>query len=406
MNVLKKLRKCISPKEKMYLQTLWLNLQRVLQGRKIIKGFKSHMALGEHTLHSFFGYYDITPFNNVGEVLFLNLDKSLRKAEVMLFNRNDSLIRTLATTNSWNWQQGARLRWFPGSNDSILFNDFIEGEYLCRELNIRTKEEKTYIKPLYDVNKDGLLGLSLDFERLGVKRPGYGYTCKPYKEPSDLSGEGIDLVDLKTNTAQRIITYTDIAGAIGVEDDSFSNNYINHLSFSPSGDKFMFFWLTIVKHYHKAYMLVYDMKDKTLIPLETEEKVSHYLWLDEEHLLCTVYDLNDNCRYVIYGLDGSKKHVFKSIDFDGHPIWYKDGLILTDSYPDKKGFQRLVVCNLQNDETKVIAEIFHEPAISIERRTDLHPRYDSKTDTICIDANMTGKRKLLLLKTENDERTR
>lgn len=397
MSIRRKLLKSISPAQKIRLQSFLLNAERLLKMKKRIRTKFHWQALGEKSKFCFFGYYDITPYNNKDEVIFHQLDNELKKADIILYDGNNNECVKEATTNSWNWQQGSRLRWFPGSNDVILFNDFIEGEYLCRELNIRTKEEKTYIKPLYDVNKDGLLGLSLDFERLGVKRPGYGYTCKPYKEPSDLRGEGIDLVDLKTNTAQRIITYTDIAGAIGADSCDFSNNYINHLSFSPSGDKFMFFWLTIVKHYHKAYMLVYDLKNNTLIPLETEEKVSHYLWLDEEHLLCTVYNLNDNCRYVIYGLDGSKKHVFKSIDFDGHPIWYKDGLILTDSYPDKKGFQRLVVCNLQTDETKVIAEIFHEPAISIERRTDLHPRYDSKTDTICIDANMTGKRKLVLL---------
>lgn len=398
MSIKRKIVQGLSPAQKIKLQSFILNAERLLKGEKLIRTNCHGQALGDKSRFSFFGYYDITPFNDKDEVIFHQLSDKLDKADIMLYDRKTNECVRLDSSSAWNWQQGARLRWFPGSNDRILFNDFIEGEYLCRELNIRTKEEKTYIKPLYDVNKDGLLGLSLDFERLGVKRPGYGYTCKPYKEPSNLCGEGIDLVNLKTNSVQRIITYTDIARAIGVEGDIFSNNYINHLSFSPSGDKFMFFWLTIVKHYHKAYMLVYDMKDKTLIPLETEEKVSHYLWLDEEHLLCTVYDLNDNCRYVIYGLDGSKKHVFKSIDFDGHPIWYKDGLILTDSYPDKKGFQRLVVCNLQNDETKVIAEIFHEPAISIERRTDLHPRYDSRTDTICIDANMTGKRKLLLLK--------
>lgn len=397
MSIKRKLIKSLTPAQKIRLQSFLLNTERLLKMKKRIWTNCHWQALGVKSKFCFFGYYDITPYNEKGEVIFHQLDGELKKADIMLYDRKKNVYTRIERTNAWNWQQGARLRWFPGSNDRILFNDFIEGEYLCRELNIRTKEEKVYIKPLYDVNNEGLLGLSLDFERLGVKRPGYGYTCKPYKEPSDLSGEGIDLVDLKTNTAQRIITYTDIAGAIGVEDDSFSNNYINHLSFSPSGDKFMFFWLTIVKHYHKAYMLVYDLKSKTIIPLETEEKVSHYMWLDDEHLLSTVYDLDDNCRYIIYGLDGSKKHVFKSIDYDGHPIWYKDGLFLTDSYPDKKGFQRLVVCNLQTDETKVIAEIFHEPAISIERRTDLHPRYDSKSDTICIDANMNGKRRLLLL---------
>jgi len=387
----------ISPKQKQCIQSVLLNMKRYLRFKSRIQTTLEWTSLGEHNKHSFFGYYDVSPFNAKGEILFLLLGKNLSVADIVLYNRNTRESHTLAQTNAWNWQQGCRLRWLPKSDDCIIFNDYKNGRYLSRMMNIRTHEEKNLNYPLYDIDNSGKYGLSLDFERLGVKRPGYGYTCMPYNEPSDLGGLGIDLVDLGNNTSKRIVTYNTIAHVIGQASRDFRYNYINHLSFSPSGKKFMFFWLTIVGNYHKAYMLVYDFKSETIIPLETEGKVSHYLWLDEEHLLCTVYDATDECRYIIYGLDGSKRHVFKSIDYDGHPIWYKEGLILTDSYPDKDGYQRLMVCNLNTDSAQQIAEIFQEPAISIERRTDLHPRYDMTTDTICIDASPKGKRKLLLI---------
>lgn len=390
------LKKVLSPENKRNVQSLILNIDRLIHRRRRIRSCYMWQTLGETSKHCFFGYYDVSPFNTKGEILFLQLNKEQKEAEVVLYDRNNCQYKHLTNSCAWNWQQGTRLRWFPKYDDRIIFNDFKGGKYFAREINIRTLEERTYCRPLYDIDCNGRYGLSLDFERLGVKRPGYGYICLPYSEPTDLSGEGIDLVDLNADTAKRIITYKDIATVIGSNASDFKNNYINHLSFSPSGDKFMFFWLTIVGSFHKAYMLVYDLKAERIQPLEMEGKVSHYLWLDDEHLLCTVYDENQECRYIIYGLDGSKKHVFKSIDYDGHPIWYKDGLILTDSYPDRKGFQRLMVCNLETDETKQILEIFQEPAISVERRTDLHPRYDQESGTICIDASPRGKREFLL----------
>lgn len=391
------LKKVLSPENKRKVQSVILNLDRLIHGRRRIRSSYKWQTLGDTSNHCFFGYYDVSPFNNKGEILFLQLDKEEKEAEVMLYDRNNRQYKQLANNYAWNWQQGSRLRWFPKSDDRIILNDFKEGKFIAREINIRSSEERTYCKPLYDIDCNGRYGLSLDFVRLGVKRPGYGYSCLPYTEPADLSGEGIDLVDLNANTAKRIITYNDISAALRNDTTDYKNKYINHLYFSPSGDKFMFFWLTIVGSYHKAYMLVYDLKTEKILPLETGGKVSHYLWLDEEHLLCTVYDERQECRYIIYGIDGSKKHVFKSIDYDGHPIWYRNGLILTDSYPDRKGFQHLMVCNLETDETKQILEIFQEPAISVERRTDLHPRYDQESDTICIDASPRGKRDFLLI---------
>lgn len=390
----------ISPVQKQQLQSFLLNMRRFLCFKGRIRTDYEYITIGKGSKHSFFGYYDITPFNNQGELVFLQLEEKLNSVSIILYNRISQSKKVLTNSKAWNWQQGSRLRWYKNDN-TIIFNDFNGENYFSREFNIRTNKEKRYCLPLYDINFNGTLGLSLNFERLGEKRPGYGYVCVPYKEPQYLGGEGIDLVDLSTDTFKRIITYNDIADVLGSKNGDFSNNYINHLSFSPSGEKFMFFWLTIVGSYHKAYMLVYNLKTGKILPLETEGKVSHYLWLDEEHLLCTVYDEKQVCRYVIYGLDGSKKHVFKSIDYDGHPIWYKEGLILTDSYPDKKSYQRLMVCNLDTDETKQILEIFQEPAISVECRTDLHPRYDTITDTICIDASPRGTRELLLINTTN-----
>lgn len=389
--------KVLTPQSKARILYWYLSVKRIILRKRLIQTNYVCSAIGTPDRHCFFGYYDISPFNQKNEVIFLQLDKILNKAEIVLHDREKNNCRIVTTTSAWNWQQGSRLRWYPKTEDTIVFNDFKNGRYIARKLNIKTGQEEVINTPLYDIDCNGKYGITLDFERLGVKRPGYGYTCQPYQEPQNLKGEGVDLVNFAKGTTERIVTYSDIADVLQLKRNDFRNNYINHLSFTPSGERFMFFWLTVVENFHQAFLLVYDLKSKQIKPLETEGKVSHYLWLDEDHLLCTVYNKKQECRYVIYGLDGSKCHVFKAIDYDGHPIWYKDGLILTDSYPDRNGYQRLVVCNLETDETKQILETFQKPAISVERRTDLHPRYDAATDTICIDASPKGTRKFLLI---------
>ena len=303
MNIRDIVKKGLTPQNKQKLQSVILNTERILCGRKKVETTFWWEAIGEASNNCFFGYYDVSPFNSKGEVLYLKLDKELREADIMLYNRNSNQHKLLSTSRAWNWQQGSRLRWFPKTDDTIVFNDCMEGRYIARKINTSSQEEEIYNSPLYDIDCNGKLGLSLDFGRLGIKRPGYGYTCFPYREPDDLDNEGIDLVNLIDNTSKRIVTYSDIAETIKINNENFSNNYINHLSFSPSGNKFMFFWLTIVGSYHKAFMLVYDMQTRSIIPLETEWKVSHYLWLDDDRLLCTVYDERDECSYVIYGLD-------------------------------------------------------------------------------------------------------
>jgi len=93
---------------------------------------------GEKNKHIFFGYYDVTPFNDS--------DKSLLVMQASLMNRapkeNDyaeigyyhinELNRSfvfLGKTNTWCWQQGCRLQWYGGGKNQIIYNCLVDGEY-------------------------------------------------------------------------------------------------------------------------------------------------------------------------------------------------------------------------------------------------------------------------------------
>lgn len=350
--------------------------------------------------HTFFGYYDISPFNaQSDEMVYMRIPQQLGEAQILLSSIGDHSEKLLAKTHAWNWQQGSRLRWMPNNNREIVFNDFIDGEYIARIHNIDSDKERRINAALYDISHDGQWGLSIDFERLQTKRPGYGYLCRPYIENGDLlPEEGIDLVNLENQKKERVITYKQIAELPGCESSDFRNNYLNHLSFSPSGQKFLFFWLTEQSGPHLASLIVYDIKEKRFDVLETQERVSHYVWEDEDHIICTAYYGVQDCHYYRYTISKNSNELLcpDLLNEDGHPSIIKDNLIITDTYPDLKGFQRIYLVDLANNTKKELVSIYSDCRVEGERRTDLHPRLNSSKTFLCFDSNESKYRSMRL----------
>ena len=364
--------------------------------KKVITN-RLHLVVESTGQNCFFGYYDITPFNEHNEVLYIKAgDKSLT-ADVMLYKMIGGESVKLAETNVWNWQQGCRLRWMPGQEDAIVYNDFDGKDYCCQIKNIKTAEVHTIDTPLYDIAPDGKMGLSLDFAWLGVKRPGYGYTRTKYV-PANLESDGIDLVNLSDGSKTRLFTYKEIAAAVGKAYD-FNDCYLNHISYSPSGEKFLFFWLSIENGFHMASLIVYDFASQKLIPLETEEKVSHYVWENDEVIICMAYNKEGKCFYYRYYLDGRPREILcpEILNRDGHPSMYKDNVILTDTYPDGNGYQHLFLANLAAGEKTTILDIYSNCKCNGERRTDLHPRFNLNKDVVSIDSNPNTQRQMLII---------
>lgn len=358
------------------------------------------ITLKKPDTHVFFGYYDVKPFNEVtDEIIYLNVAKDLKRADIMLSHLGNVYDEIkLAVSSAWNWQQGVRLRWMPNNSRKIAYNDYDGKRYFSHILDVDNNEDQIIDVPLYDITPDGKFAFSLDFERLGVKRPGYGYTCRPYVEDTSLLPSiGIDLVNLETGEITTIITYDDIAKLLGYSPENFSNNYINHICVSPNGDKFLFFWLTIEGDFHHAYMIVYDMITKRMTPLETNFKVSHYVWEDNDTIIVTCCDKKYNSWYFRYTMDGKKEQLNpKCLVRDGHPSLYTNNTIISDTYPDRTGFQELFIAGHEEGK-EILATIYHNCCVIEERRTDLHPRINKEKTIISFDSNQEKYRTLNFL---------
>lgn len=376
-------------------------IDRIIKGKKLIQSDKEIRCFSKPKTHVFFGYYDITPFNSQSdEIVYLNLKEKDDFVHIMINTCNNDQELKLTTSNAWNWQQGCRLRWMPNNNREVVFNDFNDKEYFARVLNVDTKQERRISYPLYDISPDGRYGLSIDFERLGVKRPGYGYICREYiEEDHDLNNESIDLIDIENNKKEVLLTYSDIIKIDGCQSLNLKNNYINHLSFSPSGRKFLFFWLTVDTSWHKANLLVHDLDTKETKLLEGKEKVSHYVWQDDDNIICTAADEKQNWHYYIYNVTSATKLQLNPqiLNIDGHPSLFAEGKIVTDTYPNLKGYQFLFVANKDSGGFERLIEIYSNCKIEGERRTDLHPRYNNKKRLLCFDSNQHRYRTLMLL---------
>ena len=373
-------------------------LYRCKNRRKLIETNHGLISIAKPKTHVFFGYYDISPFNeHTDEIVYLNLHEGAKKVSIMksrLNNTKDEVL--LADSSAWSWQQGVRLRWMPDNDRKIIFNDFIDGRYVARIINVDNAEEYRLNAPLYDVSPDGKWGLSVDFERLETKRAGYGYSCRPYlEENKDLSTEGIDLVNIGNNTIERILTYEQIAKACNNEDLDLKNAYINHISFSPSGRKFLFFWIVIAMNKHKASLVVYDFDSKLIMPVETEDIVSHYVWDTDERIICTAFNSESKCYYYEYTIVEGKKTRLNSdnLNEDGHPSLYKEGELLTDTYPNLDGYQQLFVAGREKGK-RVLLNIYSTCKKEGSQRTDLHPRLNKDKTIACFDANVSGFRML------------
>lgn len=381
----------------------YYQIRHILSGKKNIISKYEYITIGDSRRDCFFGYYDVSPFcpKDEKKIAYISVGDKTLDASIHIHDISSGQDRIIDHARSWNWQQGCRLRWLSRENPSLLFNDFNGKNYYSRIVDTEGNTLKRFSKPLYDIDCRGKLGITTDFSKLGYLRPGYGYTLIPQQihYPTD---SAIGIIDLEKDITIKEISYSRVLGILAGRSKSVDNYYINHLSFAPNGKKFLFFVIEIVGKFHKASLLVYDIDNDNIIVLEREMKVSHYVWIDNNTIICTAYDKSYQCNYYIYNCaENKRKELYpETLSEDGHPLLLNNGNILTDTYPDACGYQHLFTVNMQTGGSDEIAAIYSTPFKSGERRTDLHPRVNKENNMICIDSNSQGRRKLIIFKYE------
>lgn len=366
---------------------------------------------GQPDRHIFFGYYDLPQINDNKSLLLVNnVDikamegKDVAKIECVDL-RSDRFI-TIAETKAWCWQQGSRLRWHPTEHDCILFNNSDGKHYSCEIWRVSDKKKIDEIPyALYDVDSSFRYGITLNFTRLQYFRPGYGY-CNVMD--SDIQkkipeNDGVYLVDLQSKTTKLLISLDQLAST--VENGENYYHYVNHLSFSKTGKKFMFFhvWTNGVGMDWKLRLYVANTDGTELKYIETDETYSHYSWKNDSELLLAAMGDGNTYVYSIYNAEtGECRHITsEQLKKDGHPSWVKgkDRFItdISDLTKTKNCMQSLYTINQDGTGYEELLNIYSCPLMTGDRRCDLHPRITSDGQMISMDSTCFGKKRSAIL---------
>lgn len=357
--------------------------------------------------HVFFGYYDIAQLR--GDKLLLTAaarraDPKKDAAELYWVDIPSGEYRKIGQTRAWCWQQGARLRWHPVLENTVLYNDLEDGRYVCRVYSLESGLISTLPWALYDLSPDGQWGLSLNYSRLQRLRPGYGYGVLPddTRGQSAPEEDGIFWVDAQSGQSRLAVSYARLLELC--PEAKGQENYVNHISIAPDGSRFLFFhlWTPGVGQRWNGRLYTARPDGSELRCVEESFIPSHYCWVSPDRLLITSVGFGGSASYYyMYDLSARTRQRLPGDELirDGHPTFLPGGRrFVADTYPMEGGMQRLFSADLEGGY-EPICQIYSDPRLFDERRCDLHPRVAVDGKAICVDSTFRdGKRAVLLLR--------
>jgi hypothetical protein len=329
----------------------------------------------------------------------------IKNKPLKIYLKQGKEIKYLTKSSAWNWQQGCMLQWYAASNDTIIYNDFSyeKNHYISIIRNITTGNDKTIDFPVYSVSNSGDFALTLNFERLALMRPDYGYFNRNIKweDLPDDHSDGIWFVDLKKNSSKLILSLDTLKNYQPSETMNGAHHKVNHIDISPDGKRFMFLHRWVGPQGRFMRLLTADSHDGSgLYYITGDQMVSHNCWLGNREIIsfCRLPDGRD--RYVRFRDQQSFSEIIGDTLFnkDGHPSVSPDGhWMLTDDYPDKSRFSRLYLYHLNKKKKYIVGEFYQPLWYTGEKRIDLHPKWSPDGQKVSIDSGHTGKRKFYVV---------
>ncbi len=366
--------------------------------------------------HHFFGYYDKSPWDPTGrwilamETEFMDRPPQNGEAAVIgLIDTADNHSWTrLASTTAWNWQQGCMLQWL-GDNDTgdIIFNDFRDGCFVSRILNIHNGRERIIARPIYGVNRAGTDAVSINFARLHHQRPGYGYqnAPDPWREVLTPEDDGIHAIDLQTGRSRLILSLAEAAAFENKPEYNGKLHRFNHLQFGPNNRRF-----AVLQRYKDPTLGAKTVGDSRLLTLNLEGKeiccisdhgaVSHYDWSGEDSIVAWARRNGQGMHYYHFQEQRNSVEIVGESVFncDGHCSFSPDGRwMLTDTYPDDTAHRTLILCKWREGCMRVDIGRFLSPAMDWTIRCDLHPRWSRDGNQVCVDSIHEGSRQMYVV---------
>ena len=361
----------------------------------------------------FFGYYDKSPWDATGRYMLCMRAKDTwsapdpaDEADILLIDTHEgNKVRRLATTRTWNVQQGCMAQWLgPEYSSRIIYNDLRGGEYRSVILDIFTGEERILPMPVYSVSHDGRTALTLDFSRLHSLRPGYGYAALPERTKGIALPDApcIWRVDIGSGEVSELFRYSDFAvfkPRKEMQGDGVIHK-VNHLMLSPSGRRFMVLYRFFVGQRKYTRLITCNVDSSDMCLLSDDDMVSHCYWKNDSEILAFENKHSGGPGYYLMK-DKTQEYVRLWPQFanDGHPSYcpMDNHLVVTDSYPNSvrvAGIRLLRDDDPEGKLSKEIARVYAPFRYDNDTRCDLHPRWSRDGQMVCFDACFEGFRGL------------
>lgn len=362
----------------------------------------------------FFGYYDLQPYDKKAERHLAHrtsfADRLQKKGDIVeigYISVKDRNFHKITESRAWNFQQGTLLQWFD--DNSIIYNDFLDGRYCSVIRNIDTGVVKIIDKPLAHLSADRRWGLSINFPRVFDFRPGYGY-CNTVDEYYDVNApeqDGIFLVDIENNTSKLIINYKQLAESFPEKPFSDMKLVVNHITFNPSASRFLF----LLRNFPEegkiwgTMLITADRDGSNIRKLTNYEVNSHYHWKNDYEIMIYsglptwgIYFIDDRTGERTM-LDDSRCNAG-----DIHCIYSPDRTcFIGDSYPDKECYRHLFLYDFVTKKSTELLKIYSEPVSDIDIRCDLHNRFNRQGTLVSFDSFHSGRREICQFKFDKKE---
>lgn len=150
--------------------------------------------------------------------------------------------------------------------------------------------------------------------------------------------------------------------------------------------------------------MVYDLRDRRLITLPTQESGSHYVWNNRNQLIASCI-INGNSCHVLYDMKDVDHYQIIAGDVlnsDGHQSFISDTSFVADTYPDKYRMAKIYKADINTQSADLLLSIyspkeFQTKDFKCHIACDLHPRVSPSGKYLCFDSPRTGKRGLYIM---------
>jgi hypothetical protein len=317
----------------------------------------------------------------------------------------------IGETTAWNWQQGCRLQWIPGSSEEIIWNVRSgDGKRLeSRIYNTTTKKSWTLPFTVYTISPDGKTALSVNFER--IKHGGCNYVGidDQYKNLWAPDKIGIWKMDIKTGEMQMILSIKEMAKIMypdALPSDTIGGTlYFFREGYNPSGNRIIAFVKDtretkpgVTTTRTEGFSMTPEGKDIKYFYREP----SHHFWLNDEEIVDNgSYIPPDGSKavtgYFRFKDDGTGRAKEKYFDApNGHITIHKNGdWILTDTYIID-GYIYLYMYYIPTRKFVPLAKLAYKRGGKLFTgdagifRVDLHPRFSPDGRSVCFDSTHEG----------------